>query len=91
MENQPPALSAAFFLGRIFISIFPVPLFRRFTELEVQQCPFVNLPDVHKGPWGRGRTAADMLKCRWLKPRLVAAIELLEGTPVDYGTQGLSQ
>jgi len=66
-------------------------VFRRFTGLEVEQCPFVNLPDVHKGRWGQGLTAADMLKCRWLKPRLVAAIKFLEWTPVDYGTRGLSQ
>jgi hypothetical protein len=29
-------------------------------------------------------TAADMEKCRWLKPRLVATIEYLEWTPVNH-------
>ncbi len=34
-----------------------------------------------KGRWGEGLTAEDMDKCRWLAPRLVAAIEFLEWTP----------
>ena len=44
------------------------------------QGPFRNLPESGKGRWGDGLTAADMKKCRWLKPQLVAAIEFLEWT-----------
>ncbi|MGA7624554.1 MAG: hypothetical protein WB630_05360 [Candidatus Acidiferrales bacterium] len=31
-----------------------------------------------KGHWGEGLTAADMEKCNWLEPRLVAAIDYAE-------------
>jgi DNA ligase D-like protein (predicted ligase) len=58
-------------------------VFRRFRSLEVEHCPFANLPDAHKGRFGQGLTAADMLKCRWLKPWLVGAMEFLEWTPAN--------
>jgi hypothetical protein len=41
--------------------------------LGTHKCPFANLPESEKGPWGEGLTAADMEKCVWLKPELVAA------------------
>src|SRR5258708_36411115 len=50
-------------------------------------------PDVQKiipqylqrrGQWGEGLTAAEMQKCRWLKPRLVATIDCLERTAADH-------
>ena len=47
-------------------------------------CPFANLPENSKGRWGEGLTAADMEKCVWLKPKLVAAIEYAEWTPADH-------
>jgi hypothetical protein len=34
--------------------------------------------------WGEGRTAAEMEKCRWLKPQLVASIEYLEWTAANH-------
>jgi DNA ligase D-like protein (predicted ligase) len=37
-----------------------------------------------KGRWGEGLTAADMDKCIWLKPQLVAAIEYAEWTPANH-------
>jgi bifunctional non-homologous end joining protein LigD len=59
-------------------------LFERFGGLERTSCPFRNLPKSKKGRWGEGLTAEDMEKCRWLKPRLVAAIEFLEWTPEKH-------
>jgi ATP dependent DNA ligase C terminal region len=46
----------------------------------------------HEGELGRlrlvagdeGLTAADMAKCIWLKPRLVAAVEYAEWTPANH-------
>jgi bifunctional non-homologous end joining protein LigD len=38
------------------------------------------LPEARRGHWGEGITAAEMEKSRWLKPRLVAAIDYLERT-----------
>jgi bifunctional non-homologous end joining protein LigD len=59
-------------------------LFKHFSGLERQSCPFQNLPESGKGRWGEGLTAEDMSKCRWLQPRLVAAIEFAEWTPANH-------
>ena len=53
-------------------------LFKRFRGLDRGRCPFENLPESGKGRWGEGLTAEDMSKCRWLEPRLVAAVEFAE-------------
>ena len=55
-------------------------LFKKFARLEVQDCPFANLPEAKSGRWGQGLTKAKMMECRWLKPVLVAQIEFLEWT-----------
>ena len=47
-------------------------------------CPFVNLPETHKGRWGDGLTVEDMEKCVWVRPELVAQIEFLEWTESDH-------
>jgi bifunctional non-homologous end joining protein LigD len=56
-------------------------LLSHFAGMSVEQCPFRNLPERTKGRWGEGLTKEDMAKCRWLAPRLVAAVEFLEWTP----------
>jgi DNA ligase D-like protein (predicted ligase) len=66
-----------------------VPASRRqvFTKLKplvISKCPFVNLPEAHKGRWGEGLTAADMTKCVWVRPEIVAQIEFLEWTESDH-------
>jgi ATP-dependent DNA ligase len=55
-------------------------LFKGFSKLEAAECPFSNLPDASKGRWGAGITADKMDACRWLKPRVVVAIDFLEWT-----------
>jgi bifunctional non-homologous end joining protein LigD len=52
--------------------------------LVISQCPFVNLPEAHRSRWGEGLTAADMAKCVWTRPELVAQIEFLEWTESDH-------
>jgi ATP-dependent DNA ligase len=59
-------------------------LFKQFAGLETKSRPFKNLPEARRGRWGEGLTAAEMKKCRWLKPRLVASIEYLERTPANH-------
>jgi DNA ligase D-like protein (predicted ligase) len=59
-------------------------LFNRFAGLQTDTCLFTNLPESHKGRWGEGLTAADMEKCRWLRPELVAQIEFVEWTPANH-------
>ena len=59
-------------------------VFEKLRPLVMQNCPFVNLPETHKGRWGEGLTAEDMKKCVWLRPELVAQIEFLEWTESDH-------
>ena len=39
-------------------------MFAKLKPLVISKCPFVNLPETHKGRWGEGLTAADMDKVR---------------------------
>jgi bifunctional non-homologous end joining protein LigD len=55
-------------------------IFARLKPLIISKCPFANLPETHKGRWGEGLTAADMDKCVWVRPEIVARIEFLEWT-----------
>ena len=59
-------------------------VFARLKPLLTPKCPFVNLPETHKGRWGEGLTAADMEKCAWVRPQVVARIEFLEWTASDH-------
>jgi hypothetical protein len=52
---------------------------RRFNGLEIDACPFVNLPEKKRTMWAL--TKEEMKNCRWLKPELVAQIEFAEWTP----------
>ena len=57
-----------------------VQLFRKFKGLEIDTCPFVNLPEAKSGRWGQGLTQAKMAEVQWLKPVLVGQFEFLEWT-----------
>ena len=59
-------------------------LFRQFKGMEINQCPFANLPEARSGRWGQGLTAEKMKDCRWLSPVLVGQFEFLEWTPDDH-------
>jgi len=59
-------------------------LFRRFTSLQTDTCPFANLPESSAGRWGQGLTAAKMNECCWLKPVLVGQFEFAEWTPDNH-------
>ena len=75
------------FAGRVrngFVPTLRASVFGKFKGLETRKCPFSNLPESEKGRWGEGLTAADMEKCVWLKPKLVAAIEYAEWTPANH-------
>jgi DNA ligase D-like protein (predicted ligase) len=67
-----------------FVPALRATVFQKFKGLESRKCPFANLPESEKGRWGEGLTAADMEKCVWLKPKLVAAIEYAEWTPANH-------
>jgi len=59
-------------------------VFARLKPLLTPKCPFANLPERHKGRWGEGLTAADMDKCVWVRPEIVARIEFLEWTESNH-------
>jgi bifunctional non-homologous end joining protein LigD len=55
-------------------------LHRRFQPLRTDRCPFANLPTQRGRRFGQGMTAADMKRCFWIKPRLVAQVRFMEWT-----------
>jgi bifunctional non-homologous end joining protein LigD len=64
-----------------------VPLVRRevasrFKGLEIDTCPFANLPERKRTQWAL--TKDEMNNCVWLKPELVAQIEFTEWTPDNH-------
>jgi bifunctional non-homologous end joining protein LigD len=59
-------------------------LYRRFRNLDIPSCPFVNLPEKRSGRWGEGLTTEKMKECRWLKPVLVGQFEIVEWTPDNH-------
>jgi ATP-dependent DNA ligase len=67
-----------------FVAAMRDAVFQRFKKLRIKSCPFANLPESRKGRWGEGLTAADMGKCIWLEPRLVAAVDYAEQTPANH-------
>jgi bifunctional non-homologous end joining protein LigD len=67
-----------------FTPVVRVAVFKRIHGLETKTCPFKNLPEARRGQWSEGLTAAEMEKCRWLKPQLIAAIDYLELTVANH-------
>jgi DNA ligase D-like protein (predicted ligase) len=51
----------------------------RLKGLEIDTCPFANLPEKKRTQWAL--TKEEMENCVWLKPGLVAQIEFTEWTP----------
>lgn len=59
-------------------------LFKMMKPLEINECPFANLPEKKAGRWGAGLTASKMIECRWLKPKLVGQFEFVEWTSDNH-------
>ena len=51
----------------------------RFKGLQIDTCPFANLPEGKRTQWAL--TKEQMKDCMWLRPELVAQIEFTEWTP----------
>ena len=54
-------------------------VFQRIRGLEIDTCPFANLPERKRTQWAL--TQEEMKNCAWVKPELVAQIEFGEWTP----------
>jgi bifunctional non-homologous end joining protein LigD len=48
--------------------------------LEMDDCPFIDLPTTGPSRWGGGVTADQMHEMRWIRPRLVAQVRFAEWT-----------
>ena len=55
-------------------------LFKKFQPLRRATCPFVNLPTKRSGKFGQGVSAAEMRRCTWVEPKLVAQVRFTEWT-----------
>lgn len=71
------------FAGRVRAGFTPhdrSEVFRLIEPLQVERCPFVDLPSARTGHWGEGVSAEDMGKLHWVKPRVVVEISFVEWT-----------
>jgi bifunctional non-homologous end joining protein LigD len=71
------------FAGKVRAGLVPHvrrELLGKLKPLQVQDCPFANLPDTDVGRWGGGITAEQMRELHWTKPQLVAQIRFVEWT-----------
>jgi bifunctional non-homologous end joining protein LigD len=71
------------FAGKVRAGLIPHvrrELVGKLKPLQVQECPFANLPDMDVGRWGGGITADQMREMHWTKPQLVAQIRFVEWT-----------
>ena len=59
-------------------------VFERLRGLEIQECPFVKLPEANAGRWGVGMTAKKMSECRWVRPEVIAQFEFVEWTDGEH-------
>jgi bifunctional non-homologous end joining protein LigD len=48
-------------------------LFSELNKIRVEECFFFNLPAAGRNRWDQGLTAAEMKRCRWVKPAMVCA------------------
>lgn len=58
-------------------------LHAQFKKLARETCPFANLPEARRGRYGQGLTVAEMKRCHWIDPVLVAQIRFAEWTRDD--------
>ena len=52
-------------------------------KIRVESCPFNNLPAPGRNRWDQGLTAAEMKRCRWVKPAMVCQVKFTEWTRDD--------
>ena len=74
------------FAGRIGTGFTDKLLRSLHSELEkirIDACPFFNLPAVGRSRWDQGLTAAEMKRCRWVKPSMVCQVKFTEWTHDD--------
>jgi bifunctional non-homologous end joining protein LigD len=71
-----------YYVGKVrngFVPQVRREVYRKFKGLEINTCPFANLPEKKRTMWAL--TKEEMKNCQWLKPEVVAQIEFAEWTP----------
>jgi DNA ligase D-like protein (predicted ligase) len=71
------------FAGKVRAGLVPHvrrELRKQLEPLEIDECPFVNLPDAKSSRWSGGITADQMSEMHWVRPKLVARIRFVEWT-----------
>lgn len=82
-RGQEPVLKFAGKVGTGFNTKLLASLHARFKKIASDTCPFADLPEKRSGRYGQGVTAAEMRRCHWVKPVLVAQIKFAEWTRDD--------
>ncbi len=67
-------------VGSGFNQALLTSLHKECQKLKRPDCPFCNLPEKRSGRYGQGVTAAEMKRCQWVEPQLVAQIRFTEWT-----------
>ena len=74
-----------YYVGKVrngFVPQVRREVYRKIKGLEIETCPFTNLPEKKRTMWAL--TREEMKNCMWLKPELVAQIEYAEWTPDEH-------
>jgi bifunctional non-homologous end joining protein LigD len=58
-------------------------LFSELNKIRIEKCPFYNLSAVGRNRWDQGLTAAEMKRCRWVKPVMICQVKFTEWTRDD--------
>lgn len=71
------------FAGKVRAGLVPHvrrELVGKLKSLQLNRCPFIDLPTEGSSRWGGGVSAEDMKEITWTKPELVAQIQFVEWT-----------
>jgi bifunctional non-homologous end joining protein LigD len=52
-------------------------------NIRIEQYPFFNLPAAGRRRWDQGLTAAEVKRCRWVKPVIICQMKFTEWTRDD--------
>jgi bifunctional non-homologous end joining protein LigD len=55
-------------------------LHKQMKAMQIDACPFANLPHKSANRWSHGITKAEMRRCTWVKPELVCQVKFTEWT-----------
>jgi bifunctional non-homologous end joining protein LigD len=71
------------FAGKVRAGLRPYSrreLFKLLKPLEIERCPFADLPNSQSSRWGGGVTEGQMREMRWVRPNIVVQIQFAEWT-----------